>query len=66
MAALLLGARRPDRPDMHPARVELFGRALDRAALARGIPPFERDDVAPPLDPGNGCAVVSLTSLPTD
>ena len=55
-----------DRLDMHPARVELFGRALDRAALARGIPPFERDDAAPPLNPGNGCAVVSLTSLPTD
>ena len=51
MAALLLGARPADRPDMHPARVELFGQALDGAALARGIPAFEHDDAAPPLDP---------------
>src|SRR6516162_7996884 len=51
MAALLLRGRRAHRPDVHPPRVELFGQALDGTALARGIPAFERDDAAPPLDP---------------
>ena len=51
MAALLLRGRRAHRPDVHPPRVELFDQALDGAALARGIPAFERDDAAPPLDP---------------
>jgi hypothetical protein len=50
MTALLLRARPADRPDLHPTGVELFDQALNGAALARGIPPFERDDAAPPLD----------------
>jgi hypothetical protein len=36
---------------MHPAGIELFDHALDGSALAGGIPAFERDDAAPPLDP---------------
>jgi hypothetical protein len=51
MAALLLRARTADRPDLHPTRVELFDQALNGAALARGVPAFEHDDAAPPLDP---------------
>src|SRR6516164_6191180 len=51
MAALLLRAGSADRPDLHPARVELFNQALDGTTLARGIPAFERNDAAPPLDP---------------
>jgi hypothetical protein len=35
---------------MDPERVELFGQALDRTTLARGIPVFERNDAAPPLE----------------
>ncbi len=53
MAPLLVRAGLADRPDLHPARVEPFGQALDCAALACGIPTFDRDDATPTLDPVN-------------
>jgi hypothetical protein len=50
MTALLVGARLADRPDIYPARVELFDQAPNRAALARGIPASECHGAAASLD----------------
>ena len=46
MSALLVAARRADRPDLEPARVELLDQALDRAALAGGVGALEGQDRA--------------------
>ena len=55
MAALLLGRRRPDAPDMDRFRLQRADDALDQAALAGGVPAVEADQ-----DPAAGAQIVDL------
>ncbi len=55
MAALLLGRRRPDAPDLDRFRLEAAHDALDQAALAGGVPAVDADQ-----DPAAGPQVVDL------
>ena len=41
--AMLVGRRRRERRDAHVARVQRGEQALDRAALARGVPALDDD-----------------------